>query len=112
MRSGIRRRRAATERHHDEADRTSPKSGRLGGAARVKCPDQVPSRQGEPLNLVRSSDHAHTTAVLRRSVSDRLDSLRADPVLRCACRRVCGCLNPPALGTPRTNHQPSLPPDE
>jgi hypothetical protein len=38
----------------------------------------VPSRQGEPLNLVRPSDHAHTTVVLRRSVSDCLESPRAD----------------------------------
>ena len=33
-------------------------------ARSTHCP--VPSRQGEPFNLVTSSDHAHTTVVLRR----------------------------------------------
>ena len=33
-------------------------------ARSTHCP--VPSRQGEPCNLVTSSDHAHTTVVLRR----------------------------------------------
>ena len=54
----------------------------------------VPSRQGEPFNLVTSSDHAHTTVVLRRSVSDRLESPRADPLLHCSGRRIYECLNP------------------
>ena len=53
----------------------------------------VPSRQGEPFNLVTSSDHAHTTVVLRRSVSGRLESPRANPVLHCSGRRIYGCLN-------------------
>ena len=52
----------------------------------------VPSRQGEPFDLVTSSDHAHTTVVLRRSVSDRLESPRADPLLHCSGRRIYGCL--------------------
>ena len=54
----------------------------------------VPSRQGEPFNLVTSGDHADTTVVLRRSVSDRLESRRADPMLPCPGRRIYGCLNP------------------
>jgi hypothetical protein len=63
----------------------------------------APSRQGEPFNLVTSIDQAHTTVVLRRSVSDRLESPRADPVPHCSGRRIYGCLNPctfPAAGSP------------
>jgi hypothetical protein len=54
----------------------------------------VSPRQGEPFNLVTSSEQAHTTVVLRRSISDRLESPRADPLLHCSGRRIYGYLNP------------------
>ncbi len=56
----------------------------------TRCP--APSLPGEPFNLVTSSDHAHTTVVSRRSVCDRLESSRADPLVHCSDRRVCASL--------------------
>jgi hypothetical protein len=45
------------------------------------------------VQLLTSSDHAHTTVVSTRSASDRLEAPSADALVDCSDRRVCGCLD-------------------
>ena len=51
-------------------------------------PDAVST--GRTVQLLTSSDHAHTTVVSIRSVSDRLEAPRADALVDCSDRRVRG----------------------
>ena len=48
---------------------------------------------GRTVQLLTSSDHAHTTVVSIRSASDRLEAPRVDALVDCSDRRVCGCLD-------------------
>jgi hypothetical protein len=65
----------------------------------LRCP--APSRRGEPVNFATLSDHAHATVVSMRSVSDRLEALRAGALVDCCDRQIRGCLN----SSPARNHE-------
>ena len=60
-------------------------------ACSTHCP--VSSRYGETFNLVTSSDHADTTVVLSRSVSNRLETPGLDALVDSSYRRDRRCLD-------------------
>ena len=79
-------RRRAVNRHLDYAFTR----GAWPARALKSLPGDVST--GRTLQLLTSSDHAHAAVVLIRSASDRLEAPRADALVDCSERRICGSL--------------------